>query len=110
MLCLLERGLMTYMIAKVSHNDNIVSTSNPFGSSGFRLLSILSFKLSPLITLLKFQANTQIFKELQLVRNNKVLLYADDILPSLLMLARKAMVKWIGKDHHYISMWKSQRL
>lgn len=96
---------MTYMIAKVSHNDNIVSTSNPFGSSGFRLLSILSFKLSPLITLLKFQANTQIFKELQLVRNNKV-----DILPSLLMLARKAMVKWIGKDHHYISMWKSQRL
>lgn len=101
---------MTYMIAKVSHNDDIVSTSNPFGSSGFRLLSILSFKLSPLITLLKFQANTQIFKELQLVRNNKVLLYADDILPSLLMLARKAMVKWIGKDHHCISMWKSQRL
>lgn len=76
--------------------------------SGCCRFSVSSFP--PLITLLKFQANTQIFKELQLVRNNKVLLYADDILPSLLMLARKAMVKWIGKDHHYISMWKSQRL
>lgn len=44
------------------------------------------------------------------MKQHKVLLYADDILPSLLMLARKAMVKWIGNDHHYISMWKSQRL